>query len=934
MLLVTASASLFSQTRSATGRIQDSLSRPVFGATVRLIPDGAKAGDTLMTRSDVDGKYTFNSVGPVSFTIQVSSLEFSTTSMRSEYKPGDGNITLPLIVVKSGSIMLDQVIVDGTPAVVMKQDTVEYRVDALNLKPDALVEDAIKRIDGAEVDKDGNVTSQGKAVTKIKVDGKEVFGGDMKTITRNLPADAIDKIQIIDDYGDQAAFTGVKDGDPETIINITTRPGRNNGLIFNSTVGGGTEERYQAAVFASKFQGDRNLGITANLNNNGTQIGGGGFGGRNGSFQRGGGDNGGGGDGITTLSSVGLNYNDKWSPKLTVTGAYFYTNSDRNTISNNYSETANREGTIYSNIFSDANNINSSHNLNGRFEYRINPKNLLIVTPFLSYTGSKTETGRFSSRTGVIMQDQTTESSNESNALNFNTNILYNHLFAKPGRNTSLNLNLRNNTRLADQANDNQILYFDPTGTLLRDSINYRLNETENRTFSASGRLIFNEPLSARSRIQVNYNLNVNNYDNSRIASLNDLNGGMKAIDSLSNVFNYTFYSHQTGVNYNYRDTKNEFSVGLTGHPTYLRGNSPSLNTTISRTNFYVAPIFRYQYRYSRTKSLSVNYRSSASEPQFAQLQPVRDVSNPQRPIVGNPDLDNSFSHNLNADYRISNPDKRSSFMVSMQAGLIRNQIVQNVVLIPDVYGSRKQEIRYLNTNGTYNYGGRYNWQRSFNDRQFTVRLSGNINYDNAVSFADNIKNYQRRLIFSQRLGLEINPGTWMELSPNIAFSNNKTNYTLATNRDLNIQTYSFNLDGRFLFLKSRSLILGFNGEKNFNQGYSSNLNTNPLILNTYLEKQFLKNRTAYLRLQAFDIFNQANNITRSIGENGFTDSRTNRLTQYFMLTLNVRINKFAGGLQRNMRDMSRDGFDDNRRGQDREGSFRGTSGPVRGVRN
>src|SRR5690606_25888709 len=102
----------------------------------------------------------------------------------------------------------------------------------------------------------------------------------------------------------------------------------------------------------------------------------------------------GGGDGITTLSSVGLSYNDKWSPKLTVTGAYYFTNNDRNTISNNYSETANREGAIFSTIFSDADNLNTSHNLNGRFEYRINPRNLLIVTPFFSYTNSSSETGR------------------------------------------------------------------------------------------------------------------------------------------------------------------------------------------------------------------------------------------------------------------------------------------------------------------------------------------------------------------------------------------------------------------------------------------------------------------------------------------------------------------------------------------------------------
>src|SRR5690606_15668392 len=99
------------------------------------------------------------------------------------------------------------------------------------------------------------------------------------------------------------------------------------------------------------------------------------------------------------------------------------------------------------------------------------------------------------------------------------------------------------------------------------------------------------------------------------------------------------------------------------------------------------------------------------------------------------------------------------------------------------------------------------------------------------------------------------------------------------------------------LFLKNRSLVLGFNRDKSFNSGYVGNLNTNPLIINSYIEKQFRRN-TAYVRLQAFDLLDQSNNISRSVVENGFTDTRTNRLTQYFMLTLNMRINKFAGNQQ------------------------------------
>jgi hypothetical protein len=289
-----------------------------------------------------------------------------------------------------------------------------------------------------------------------------------------------------------------------------------------------------------------------------------------------------------------------------------------------------------------------------------------------------------------------------------------------------------------------------------------------------------------------------------------------------------------------------------------------------------------------------LNYHGSAVEPQFAQLQPVRDVSNPQRPVIGNPELNSSFTHNLQAEFKTSNPIKHTSFMLNFQGSAINNQIVQNIVLVPDVYGSVKQEVRYTNTDGYYTYFGSYNWQKSFKDRQYTIRVFGDTRFTNNISFADNIKNNSQRRNISQRVSLQINPGSWLEFTPNLMYSYTVTNYSLPTNTDTKLTTYGFNLDGRFLFLKSKSLILGFNGGKQFNEGYSGSLNTNPLVVNTYVEKQFMK-KNGTIRFQAFDLFDQSSNIIRTVTENGFTDVQTNRLTKYFMLTLTMKINKFAG---------------------------------------
>lgn len=914
-VLLLSAGSIFAQTgREVSGVVVDTTKEGVLGATVKLIQADKK--DTLSIRTNVDGLFTIKNVTATQFTIQISSLGYTPYAKSYQFAAGTDKILIDKITLQQGATMLQEVVIKGAPPVTIKEDSIEYRVSDLKLKDGAVVEDAIKRLDGAEVDKDGNVTASGKSVTKIKIDGKEVFGGDMKTITKNIPASAIDRIQLIDDYGDQANFTGVKDGTPETIINITTKPGQNKGVIANGTVGAGNDDRYQFGVFASQFDGDRTLGVTANLNNNNTQIGGSGFGGRGGA----GGNFGGGAvggaqtstgtsttpSGINTVSSVGLNYNDKWSPKLTVAAAYFFNNSQKNTISDTYSEAAfntGTAGTLFTNGTSNQLNNTYSHNFNARFQYDINSSNQLFVMPFFSYSNSGVNTVSSTLQSGLIKQDQSINSGNISSTPSFGTTVLYNHLFPKAGRNYSLNASVRSGEQNSDQTNDNHIVYYDaanPTGSSVKDSLNNVINATTNKTLSATARLVYSEPLSKTSRLQFSYNVNYNNYDNNKISSIADPSTGVfHNVDSLGNVFQYSFTSQQAGLNYNFKDKNNDFSIGATVNPTLLSGYSATLGTTISRSNFYASPILRYRYTYSRTKSLMFNYFGRASEPTFAQLQPVRDVSNPQRPIIGNPDLNSSFTHNIFANYTTSNPTKRTSFMAMLQGSLVNDQIVNNIVLVPDALGGLKQEVHYANSDGTYSYSGIYNWQKSFQDRQYTVKLNGGAAYNNAVSLANDIANYSKKWTFSQRLGLQINPGNWMELTPSLAYSYANTNYTLPTNADTKIQTYSLDVDGRLLFTKSKSLILGFTGSKSFNSGYTGALNTDPFVINTYVEKQFLKDKSASVRFQAFDLLNQSNYISRNITDNGFTDSSTNRLTQYFMLTLTMKINKFAGGTQK-----------------------------------
>ena len=134
--------------------------------------------------------------------------------------------------------LLDEMVVTAIKAaVVAKQDTIEFNAGSYHTTPNATVNDLLKRLPGVEVGSDGSITSNGKSVTKILVDGKEFFGDDPQMATKNLPSNMVDKVQVVDRKSDLARLTGVDDGEEETVINLTVKKDMNNGWFGTVSAG-------------------------------------------------------------------------------------------------------------------------------------------------------------------------------------------------------------------------------------------------------------------------------------------------------------------------------------------------------------------------------------------------------------------------------------------------------------------------------------------------------------------------------------------------------------------------------------------------------------------------------------------------------------------------------------------------------------------------
>lgn len=903
-----------------SGIVTDSTENAVIGATITLM----SAKDTLKTSTNLDGIFIFKNVQAGQFTISVRLLGYLNYNKRFLFNEATKRLVLDPIVIKSQSTTLNEVVVNGTPAIVYKEDTVEYRASDYKVRENATVDELLKKMEGVEVGTDGTVMAQGLQVTKARLNGKDYSGGDLAAAIENLPADIVEKIQIVDDYGDQAARTGIKDGDPQKVLNIVTKASRSVGNTARINAGAGNNERYGASVFGNRINGNQQLNTNLNFNNSVNGVAGGNSNafsgnissGRGGGNNQGNGNNNSGGQGssgasggISTRGRGSVGYRDQWGKKISFNGSYSYNFTDNNSLNSSISERYSTNGTTYSAHESNSDNNTKNHTFNIDFEYDIDSANFLRVQPTISYSSTHTNSLSSNVQTGFIHRTDNSSNSGRNTSPNLGGSLLYQHIFKKQGRNFSLNLNYTRNRQERDNGQNARILYYQQDTTaniLIKDSLVNRLvlRRNLNNTFRAS--TTFSERLGTKSRIDFNAQMNRRSYDNE--AHTNNVNaaGLQTPVDSLSNIFNYSFTESRLSLNYRFTQTKYNFSLGLTGIPTLLEGTKVHLNATTRRSNFYLIPIMRFEYQFSRQHRFSLNYSGNASEPSFDQIQPVRDVSRANNPVVGNPNLKAAFNHTISAAYNNYIPNSRLNYSVNLNARRVDNSVVSNVVEIRDSL-SYINETRYVNMDGASSVSGNYNISKSFANRKYSLRLNGSVSNRNGVSMSNNARNTSTSWSFSERLGLQINPVEWLELNPNVNYTFNKANFSLPTSMDSRTRNISLNGDGKVYL--NKTLLLSFNAGKNFVSGINANVTNNPFVINSSIEKQFFKRRNGALSLQAFDVLNQNNFIERDISDNGFTDTKTNALSRYFMLNFRWTPQKWTGASpSRNGRQMMRRG--------------------------
>jgi len=901
-----------------------SATHPLPDATVALL-NGRDSSLASTAFTDQKGAFSFAGVAPGSYRVYITFLG---------YKPVFKSITVPTdqpvvdmgtIQLKGKGLLLNEVeIIQEVPPVVVKQDTLEFNAGSFKTRENSVVEDLLKKLPGVTVDKDGTITAQGETVKRVLVDGKPFFSDDPKLATKNLPADIIDKIQLIDRKSDQAQFTGIDDGNTEKAINITIKKDKKKGIFGRASAGYGDNDRFAVNASLNSFKDNRqlsflgsgnnvnNLGYTFNdvfsFNGNSGGGGGGGGGGRAGGGGRGAAQStisslgGNSPTGITRNWNAGFNYNQDLNSKVKINASYFINDTRTETKRTSNRQTFLSDTTYYYNQQSGSVSNNNNHRVNMRVEYQIDSMHSLIVTPTFSYTkGSSNSLNTYQSLDENKVQTIDGVSNNRSQATspNFNTTALFRKKFHKIGRSLSANFSFGYNT--TDRQN-----YFKTTDThLATDSTDAfhtgydRMTNADNMGRNLGVRLTYTEPLMKDRFLELSYALN-NNYSNSKNLTY-DVNGDNgkydKLNDSLSNIFENTFTTQQAGIDIRTQKLKYDYTFGLNVQFASLLNDNVSRKTQINQhtVNFY--PSASFNYNFQRGKRLRFRYNGSTSQPTVTQLQPLPDLTSSLYVQQGNPDLKPSFSHNINMGYNVFNNSTFRGFFTGLNASMVSNKIVN----ANRVDTSGKQYTKPINSSGAYNVSAYAVNSIPIKKLNTSISLNASANFGRDVSFTGSNTSFDRlKKSFTRNFGLTQGVSfnyTYKELfdfstSANINYSGAR--YDIQPANNTNYFNYAFSFD--YNVNLPLGIIIGSDITYTLNAGRAEGYNVDVTMLNAFISKSVFKNKRGQIKLTGYDLLHQNVSISRNTGENYIEDVNNMVLQRYFMISFTYFINKFANG--------------------------------------
>jgi outer membrane receptor protein involved in Fe transport len=921
ILFALASFASFAQKATIKGQVTDAASAlPSSTVMILSVKDSSLVNFGV---TDAKGIFEIKNVNKGEYLIKVTFVGFAPYLKRIATTI-DPVLDLGLIKMEPLTKELDGVVIMGEKnPVTVKNDTIEFNAGSFKTKTNATVEDLLKVMPGMEVETDGTVRAQGEQVQRVTVDGREFFGRDPKLATRNLPADAVEKVQVFDRKSDQAQFTGIDDGQREKTINLELKEEKRKGAFGNLMGGYGSDDRFQATASVNKFSKGKQLsflGMGNNINEQGFSIGdfmnfsggaqammsGGAFNININSNGGGGGPSpnfGGRQSGIMTNYAGGLNFNRDLNKDTKLTSSYFYNHLDRNVNTdlnriNFLPENASQPGVDQSNELTQlSRQFSKSDNHKGTLmlDHNIDSANTIKATATANYsisnqrTLSTGETRNLSDNS--ILNESTRTTETDQTALSLNGSLLWRHRFEKKGRSISTNLTVGISTTDSEgNQQSNNKYYTNTPGEQLIEQTNTQ--STNNQSYGAT--VSYTEPLGGRKYLEANYNFQTNRNDVDR--EVYDVGSGTPDFNAqLSNKYISDYIYNRPGLNFKINREKFSLTTGASYQMTSLKGDLISRDVKIDRTFDNLLPSTHFNYDFSTTKHLRIDYETSMQEPSIQQLQPVVDNSDPLNLYVGNPELKPGYVHRLNTNFTAFNPARFINFFAFINASYTKNAIVNSQSFSNGQRLSMPVNVDFSKSlRGNFNFGFPV---KKLNSR-FNFGPSATLSETIAVLNGQNNNARSKTIGGNSRYNFTYKEIVILDLSANLSQQETKYDFSTPDQQYFN-QTYKAEINLSFLkkysFNTSYEYLIYTSKTTDFRQEIP--------FLDISISRFILKNNAGELKFKVNNVLDQSNSVSQSSGENYLQQSTTNNLGRFYMVSftyaLNKHLNPMGGGGRR-----------------------------------
>jgi len=891
---------------TVSGVVADSTSGPLGSATVVLLHQA----DSVMASfaiTDAEGKYELKRVPPGAYILQSSFLGYYTFTKKISVGDTEEKIDLGTITLEAVASDLDAVVVRGDriPMMIIK-DTIEYNADAFKTQPNDVVEDLLRKLPGVEVEADGTVKAQGEEVKQILVDGKEFFGRDPQIATKNLPAAAVDKVQVFDKKSDMAEFTGIDDGADEKAINIQLKEDHKKGVFGNVAAGYGTKDRYEAKANLNKFSQNQQvsfIGMTNNVNRQGFSMNDYvNFAGGMGNLMRNGGrrnitNNDAGiplseglSNGFVNTDAAGLNLNQDISKKTKLNASYFYSRIRKDLDQVIMRENIVSERSFLSDENEDETSINGNHRLNMTMDHKIDSSQNLRLRANLSFNdseysllGNSQTFDGFGEEANTSLRDNLAFGENVS----LTSSLMYRKKFQKVGRSLTATASFGTS---ADNQEAHQQSINDFAGrpgaegsidSIIQDQ--FQTNDALNYGIE----LRYTEPIGKNKFLGLDYERK--NNSNELKKDIYDLEGGTQIFNGiLSNHYNRDYIYDRGTASLRWIKGKSNLSLGMSLQNASLVGEILSgEGATIEQYYTNWLPRVNWNFDLATSKSLRLNYTTNVREPSLTQLQPIVDNSNPLNIYIGNPDLLPEYTHRLQLRYFSFSQFSMTNFFAVLTGSYTDNAII-NARTIDEQF---RQTTTPINVENDYRLttflglGTPAKWMGS------RINLNGNFTYNRGRVFVNTVEETTDRYISSLNLSFDNLKKDVVDLVVGGKISHSLTEYSISENLDQAYFNQTYYGDINYNIKNSWSIGTKLDYHI-YSGGTFTEAQTVPLW-SASISKFVLKNK-GEIKLAAYDILNKNVGIQQSIDLNYLEETRVTSLSQYFMLSFTYAINQLG----------------------------------------